>query len=482
MRVLARDFRLSILGGVALACLGLAPGAAAVRTPAPVAALSIPDAWKACNANKIAPADRIAHCTTIIDYRHTKPDARALALTARGFGHIAQKDNDAALADFEAAIRTYPKLATAYFYRGAMLTDRDPKRALADLDKAISLEPNNALSYRQRSVLYHKARDYPRAIADLTTAIGLAKNPKSEYFLRAATYEDMGEKEKAIADFQASLALDPDDDVIRRHLAAMGGAIPEAAQLPPGDCSAGVIAHEERITGCTAVIDSGKLSGWTLKVAYCNRGYSLTELQQYDDVIADSNKLISLMPDSACAYLNRARGWYFKHDLDRAIADYTRSIEYDARMHEAHASRGTAYFDRKDFGRAIADYDRAITIDGSVPMYFSDRGNTRFRMGEYDRAIADYTSALELDAEYAQAYTRRGWAYLQKGDLERAEADFAKALELAPGDTYARSGREQLRKRQGKAEDVPDRGEARGLNFEKFRRLVQQPRDAAVSK
>ena len=308
MRARTCDLRFSAIGGVALACLGFTPAGAAIRAPAPIATLSIAEAWKACNASQIAPADRIAHCTTIIEYRHTKPDARALALAARGFGHTAQKNNDAALADFDEAIRTYPKLATAYFYRGAMLTDRDPKRALADLDKAISLEPSNAASFRQRSVLYHKAKDYPRAIADLTTAIGLVKNPKSEYFLRAVAYEDMGDKEKAIADFRASLALDPDDDVIRRHLVTIGGTIPEAAQLPPGDCSAGVIAHEERIAGCTAVIDSGKLSGWTLKVAYCNRGYSLTELRQYDEVIADSNKLIALMPDSACAYLNRARG------------------------------------------------------------------------------------------------------------------------------------------------------------------------------
>src|ERR1043165_5670956 len=102
MVVFARDFRSSVFGGVALACLGLAPPAAAIRAPAPLVALSIPDAWKACNARQLAAAERIAHCTTIIDYRHTKPDARALALTARGFGHIAQKDNDAALADFEA--------------------------------------------------------------------------------------------------------------------------------------------------------------------------------------------------------------------------------------------------------------------------------------------------------------------------------------------------------------------------------------------
>jgi hypothetical protein len=67
-----------------------------------------------------------------------------------------------------------------------------------------------------------------------------------------------------------------------------GGAPPKPAQLPPGQCSANDISHEEeeeeRVAGCTEVIESGKTRGWTLKTAYCNRGYALTELREYDRV------------------------------------------------------------------------------------------------------------------------------------------------------------------------------------------------------
>ena len=97
------------------------------------------------------------------------------------------------------------------------------------INKAISLNPRDPDYFRERSSLYAKRKEYPRAIADLTTAIGLAKKPMREYFLRGAAYEDIGQRDKAIADFQASLVLDPDNDVLRRHLVHLGGGLPRAS-------------------------------------------------------------------------------------------------------------------------------------------------------------------------------------------------------------------------------------------------------------
>jgi tetratricopeptide (TPR) repeat protein len=138
MRARCYDFRLSVLGSVAVGLLAFAvPAAATVTSGVGVLATSLDDAWRACNAPQLSSVDRIAHCTAIIDSGRAKPVARAQALTARGFGYVFQKDFDRALADFDAAIRNNPKLAAAYYYRGAIQTGRDPERALADINKAI---------------------------------------------------------------------------------------------------------------------------------------------------------------------------------------------------------------------------------------------------------------------------------------------------------------------------------------------------------
>src|SRR3954454_5840526 len=473
MNICMYDSRFAAALGAAVGLLlSVAPVSAAVPSQPAAAAVTLDDAWRACNARKLSAADRIAHCTTFIQSTGAKRTARAQALMGRGFGYIAQKDLGRALADFDAAIKQNPKLAAAYYYRGAILTPSDPDRALAAFNTAIALNPKDADFFRQRSAVYAKRKDHARAIADLTTAIRLAKNPKTEHFLRGSAYEEHGERDEAIADYQASLLLDPDNEVLRKHLVHLGGEIPQAIQLPPGSCSANDITHEERIAGCTAVIDSATLTGWPLKVAYCNRGYAFTELGEYDRVIADSNALIAIDPQAGCGYLNRGRAWYYKHDLDRAIADYTQAVTFDPGLHEAYASRGTAYFDRREFGKAVADYSAAIAIDSDPPMYFSDRGNTRYQAGDAQGAIADYNRAIEIDADYEPAYARRGWAFLKLDDLSKAEADFDKALALAPGDEYAQSGRAHLYERQNKP--APE-GRSTGLNFEKLRRMVEQP-------
>src|SRR5215813_13660010 len=79
---------------------------------------------------------------------------------------------------------------------------------------------------------------------------------------------------------------------------------PKAVQLPSGLCSANDITHEQRIAGCTASIESGTLTGWPLKVAYCNRGYALTGLGEYDRVITDSDALIAINPQAGQGFEN----------------------------------------------------------------------------------------------------------------------------------------------------------------------------------
>jgi hypothetical protein len=75
----ACDFRLSVLGGVAIGLLAFAvPAGATVTSGAAALATSLDDAWRACNAPQLSSAGRIAHCTTIIESGRAKPVALAL--------------------------------------------------------------------------------------------------------------------------------------------------------------------------------------------------------------------------------------------------------------------------------------------------------------------------------------------------------------------------------------------------------------------
>src|SRR3954453_17090437 len=95
MRSRYYNFLLSIIGGAA-ACLAsvVVPATAAVTSGAAALATSLEDAWRACKAPKLSSAERIAYCTRIIESGRANPAARALALTARGFGDGFEKGFD----------------------------------------------------------------------------------------------------------------------------------------------------------------------------------------------------------------------------------------------------------------------------------------------------------------------------------------------------------------------------------------------------
>lgn len=384
---------------------------------------------------------------------------------------------DRVLVDTTAVIDREPSSVNALIMRaGAHYRMKNLDAAIADITHGLAVQPKSARLHSIRAYYYYNQKLYTQAIEDYSASI-VAEPSALTYAARASTYEDVGQRDRAIADYQKALALNPDLDSARRALDRLHAPPPPNAALPPGDCVSNDVPLEQRIAGCASVIAGGKLTGWTLRTAHCNMAYWLTDAQQYDRVIEASNAALKIDASWACAYNNRGRGWYFKHDFDRALADYNETLRLDPQFHEAFANRGTLHFDRKEFAEAIADYDRAIAIEPSVAMYVSDRGNTRFNMGDYDRAVADQTRALAIDPDYVGAYLRRGWALIRKQDYALAEADFAKALELAPGDQAATAGLQQAREyRRHPAYAAQDR-EARekGLSFEHFRQLLDQP-------
>jgi tetratricopeptide (TPR) repeat protein len=435
-------------------------------------------AWTECIAKQSATDKRIIDCSKVIASTRTRDEQRAQSFMARGLARIQKNDRAGGLSDFDESIRIHPT-ATAHAYRGSLLISRNEfERAIADFTRAIEFDPKNADHYRMRAFARSQSKDSAGAAADITLAIELGVDPRHDYVLRGMAYEDAGEKEKAVADYQRALEADPDSKLVRDSIHALGGTIPESAQLPPGDCSANGISPQTRAAACASVIEGGNLTGWTLRTAYCNRGTALTDVGHYDVVIAESNKLLGFDEKAACGYLNRGRALYYKNEVDRAIADYNQTIKLDPTFHEAYANRGTAHHSRGDYARAVADYDVAIRIEPNDPMYHSDRGNSRNLMRDTNRAIADLSRAIELEPANTKTYIRRGQAFLEMREFDRAEADFNRVLELSPGNSYARQGLAQIKNQQatGSAPKGHARAEAprNESSFERFQRTLRE--------
>ena len=99
------------------------------------------------------------------------------------------------------------------------------------------------------------------------------------------------------------------------------------------------------ISGCTAVIQSGKEGAKELAVAFHNRGNAFRIKLEYDRAIKDYDQAIKLDPKDNDLYVDRGWAYHQKGDFDRAIEDTARrrsGLDPDNERAFVHARRGLA--------------------------------------------------------------------------------------------------------------------------------------------
>jgi tetratricopeptide (TPR) repeat protein len=186
------------------------------------------------------------------------------------------------------------------------------------------------------------------------------------------------------------------------------------------------------IAACTRAINSGRLRGHDLAVAYYNRGIEYRAKGDSDRAIADYNQAISLDPKYATAYNNRGNAYQNKGEDDRAIADYSEAIKLNPKSATYYLTRGGVYDDKGDYDRAIADATEAIRLDPKSVSAYNNRGHAYRSKEDYENAIADFNQAIVLDPKDGILYYNRGKAYYAKGDHKHAFADYDQAIKLSP--------------------------------------------------
>ena len=156
-------------------------------------------------------------------------------------------------------------------------------------------------------------------------------------------------------------------------------------------------APAQKVASCTAIIESGKISGKDLAVAYVLRG------EAYDN--AD---------DSA-----------------KAFADFDQAIKLDPQNGHAFSSRGLAYMNKENFDAAIADFDKAIALAPQDPSPWAYEGDALYHSGKSDDALISFAGAIRRDPNWMWPYNDRGELYLDQGNIPLALADFDQVVSLA---------------------------------------------------
>ena len=150
-------------------------------------------------------------------------------LLGNAFGGLGQhSDADGALTT---AIALEPRSYVARFNRGlCRLQQQKPLEAVADFDLVLATNPKLVCGLLNRALAYEAAQEYELALADLDAVITTGESPPRALLLRARIKNRLGDQEGAESDRQASIALEPWDEIgwIARGMAQLSDQ-PEAA-------------------------------------------------------------------------------------------------------------------------------------------------------------------------------------------------------------------------------------------------------------
>jgi tetratricopeptide (TPR) repeat protein len=134
----------------------------------------------------------------------------AEAYSGRGAARTAKGDPDGALLDFQRALAIDDKLVEVYNNRGYILLDKkDFPGAIEDFNRAIELKPTVALAHQGRGLGFMKQGHFDLAVRDFTRAIELNPAIPEAYANRGLALMVLGREREANADLQKSLELNP---------------------------------------------------------------------------------------------------------------------------------------------------------------------------------------------------------------------------------------------------------------------------------
>jgi len=148
---------------------------------------------------------------------------------------------------------------------------------------------------------------------------------------------------------------------------------------------------DQRISGCTAVIQSG----------------------------GESSKQL------ARTFRTRGTIYFYKNDFERAIQDYSQAIKLDPQYSEAFDNRCWTRATLNQLQGALEDCNESLRLKPNFAPTMDTLGFVYLKLGQFERAIATYSAALQIDPKSVYSLYGRGMAKLKTGDTVGGQADIA---------------------------------------------------------
>lgn len=335
------------------------------------------------------------------------------AYNTRGIIYFGYKNYQAALSDFEMAVKLDPNYAEA---------TKNIKTARAYLQ--------NNQYYIDQGHAYMNEGKYNLAISAYTQAIFLHVSSISDiYVFMGNAHLKYGNYEQAKENYDLSLKYSLVNSSAQKGQEALS-ALNIGSKSSDSYMELGNNKYQQK-NFLEAIQEYGKaIYIDPSPTTYRSRGDAKYAFGDYEGALYDYNKANDLNPNYDVFY-NRALVEAILGNYEKAIADYDKSLQKDPKFAAAYENRGLAKYALENYKEAIKDYNTSISINPKRPSTYYNRGNAQKALNNYKGAISDYTQAIELgNTNSAEIYNARGFVKYLAGDAQGAIADYIKAITI----------------------------------------------------
>jgi len=329
----------------------------------------------------------------LLPQENITPEQRSNVLYQRGLAKAAQKQTDAAVADFKSAIELNPQHMASYMAMADLYVEVDrPKDAIQTYSDAIKAFPEEPLVYNNLGMLYQDQKRYNEALRAFSAA--LKKNPKYHVALtnRGYTWLQGGKPAEAEKDFLASLEIFPNQPAVKSLLGT--------ARLVQG-------RWQDAARDFESIIETNPSN----VSAHVDAGFARYFGKDYAGAISEFNKVVQL--DPSARFINPWRVWTLLRSGRKAEAT---GIAQASRSRSEEQRDWIDWVILYNIGDITAD-ELLERVDRSTPeMETAQMCEARYFIAEHqltqgqnDQAAENYQQALKTNKRELSAW--RGASY-----------------------------------------------------------------------
>lgn len=355
-------------------------------------------------------------------------------------GELYSRDNstlDQAINAYTDAIKYNGNNATAYYYRGLLLENKDKLvEAEADFRRALELQPGLVNARQHLGLVLLREGKGTEALQEIQTAATQDRSSSEIQTNLADIYRLGGDYNKAVSIYTEALRLKAtnQDALYGRALAFYNLTRYDAG-----------IADADRL-----VTLNPKYPG-----ALVLDGKYQTQTGRLDEALKSFEQARQLNPNDAEVYTGLGVIYMQRSQPDLAFNSFNQAVQLDPNEIDAHFWLGALYNGQSQRDKAIAEYEKTVQLKPDWALAWRYLGDQYAAKGDFDTAIQKYNIAIQKSDKQIEAFYQRGNAYRAKGQRQQAQDDYDRALAL--NQNYAPA----LLQKAITYEEVGDTGKAR---------------------